>query len=64
MEKQQEVRALSNEAEVVAARMQEEMRGMANPGRQQHDLTRLRIERNRAARHARCAIMRKGHSHF
>jgi hypothetical protein len=60
MEKQQEACVQSNEAEAGAARMQEEMRGMANSGRQQlHDLTRLRIERNRAARHARCAIMRK-----
>lgn len=59
MEKQQEARVLSNETGVGVARMQKEMRDTANSGRQQlHDLTRLRIERNRAARHARCATMR------
>jgi len=60
MEKQQEARVPSNQTGVGMARMQEEMRGMENSGKQKlHDLTRLRIERNRAARHARCAIMRK-----
>jgi hypothetical protein len=60
MEKQQEERVLSNEAGVRMARMQEEMHGRASSGRQQlHDLTRLRIERNRAAKHARCAAMAK-----
>lgn len=59
MEKQQQARAVLNEVNVWVARIQEEMRGMESPGRQQlHDLTRLRIERNRAAKHARCAIMR------
>jgi len=58
MEKQQEARVPSNQAGVGMARMQEELRGMTNSAKQQlHDLTRLRIERNRAARHARCATM-------
>lgn len=60
MEKQQHRYAHSNESDVVMAMTQEEIRHMGNHGRQHlHDLTRLRIERNRAARHARCAIMRK-----
>jgi hypothetical protein len=57
MQNQQEVRVLSIEKAFLMARLQEEMRGMDISCRQ-HELTRLRIERNRAARHARCAIMR------
>lgn len=57
MEKQQEAHGLSGAG---TARMQEEMRGMSDSDRQQlHDVTRLRIERNRAARHERCATRRK-----
>jgi hypothetical protein len=59
MEKQQEVHVLSSESGAGLTGMQEEMRGLTNSCRQQlHDLTRLRIERNKAARHARCAVMR------
>lgn len=60
MEKLQENRAHSNVNSRMAARMQENMRDLKNSGGQQlHELTRLRIERNRAARHARCAIIGK-----
>lgn len=59
MEKQQEAHVLSSEISAGVARGQEEMRSLTNSGRQQlHDLTRLRIERNKAARHARCATLR------
>ncbi len=58
MEKQPEARVLSNENGAGVTRMQEEMRGMENSGKQQlQDISRLRIERNRVARHARCATM-------
>lgn len=56
----QESRAHSNVDVRVTAGAQKNMHGLQSPGWQQlHDLTRLRIERNRAARHARCAIIRK-----
>jgi hypothetical protein len=51
----------SNETGSILNGMQEEIRNMAESRKQQfHDLTRLHIERNRATRHARCAIMRIG----
>ena len=59
MEKQQEAHVLSNATGAAMARRQEEMRDIGHSGKQQlHDLTRLRIERNRAARHARCSVIR------
>ena len=59
MEKQRDSCVLPNETGAEAARMQEEMCNVANSCRQQlEDLTRLRIERNKVARHARCAVMR------
>lgn len=59
MKKQQITCVQSNEAGVLLTKIQEERRCMENSSRQQlHDLTRLRIERNRAARHARCATVR------
>ena len=60
MEKQQAVREQSNEIRHGMAKGANETRGMANSGMPiLHNLTRLRIERNRAARHARCAAMSK-----
>ena len=59
MGKLQEMLALSNEAALRAARLQEEKRDMANFAKlQSQELAHMRIERNRAARHARCATMR------
>jgi hypothetical protein len=59
MKKQPEARVLSNENGAGMARMQEEMCAMENSGKQQlQDITRLRIERNRLARHVRCATVR------
>ena len=59
MEKKQEVRdiLIGSGFGMEMDKMREEMRGMEH--RQHHDLARLRIERNRAARHARCATLRK-----
>jgi len=55
MQQQNETRILSVEKALLLARIQAELRNMEKSGKQQlHDLTRLRIERNRAARHARC----------
>ena len=60
MKEQQEADVLSNETSAGMTRRQDEMRGMKDSDMQQlQDLTRLRIERNRAARHARCATMYK-----
>jgi hypothetical protein len=62
MEHQQNTRIHSIEKAIFLTRIQAEMRNMANPGEQHSDeLTRLRIERNRAAKHARCAIL---HNNF
>ena len=60
MKEQQAEHVLSNETGAGMTRKQEEMCGMTGSGKQQlYDLTRLRIERNRAARHVRCATMNK-----
>jgi hypothetical protein len=57
MEKQQKAHVLPGEVGISMATMQEERRGLANFDKQQfNDLTRLRIERNKAARHARCSM--------
>jgi hypothetical protein len=49
----------SIEKAILLARLREEMRRIANSGKNQlHELTRQRIERNRAAKHARSAIIR------
>ncbi len=60
MKEQQAAHVPSNETSAGMTRKQEELRGMTDSDKQQlHDLTRLRIERNRAARHARCATMNR-----
>ena len=59
MEKEQKSRALPGEVGFSLARIQDAMNEVAKASEQQlRDLTRLRIERNMAARHARCATIR------
>jgi len=58
MKKYQE--AQSNKSGIGVTALQGEARATKNLDRQQfHKLARLRIERNRAARHARCASIRR-----
>lgn len=57
MKKQQEKQASSNCIEHAMSKMPEGAHGMAT--RQFDDLARMRIERDRATRHARCAPLRR-----
>lgn len=60
MKKQQEKQASSNCIEHAMPRMSEDMYGMATHAQRQFDdLARMRIERDRATRHARCAPLRR-----
>ena len=59
MGKQQEERVLPSEFDTKTAKKQDGMPDTASAERQEvKDLTRLRIERNKAARHARCSTLR------
>ena len=60
MEKQREAHVHSNATGVNASAMRPEINALTNLGKHQlHDLSRLRIERNKAARHARCSTFRQ-----
>lgn len=60
MKKQQEKQTPSNCIEHAMSRMPEGTHGMAAHGQRQFDdLARMRIERDRATRHARCAPLRR-----
>lgn len=60
MKKQQEKQASSNCIEHAMSKMPEGTHGMATHVQLQfHDLARMRIERDRATRHARCAPLRR-----
>ena len=60
MNKQQEEQASSNRIEHAMSRMSESMHGMAiHDQRQFDDLARMRIERDRATRHARCVSLQR-----
>ena len=57
---QQETRVSANGNEQWMSKIPEGIHSFATHDHEQfHDLARRRIERDRAARHARCAIMRK-----
>jgi hypothetical protein len=60
MKEQQDKRALPNRIEHGMSRIPDCLPGMATHDPQHfHDLARMRIERDRAARHARCSTLRK-----
>lgn len=60
MKKQQEKQTPSNCIEHAMSKMPEGTHGMAtHDQRQFDDLARMRIERDRATRHARCAPLRR-----
>ena len=59
MEQLQKAHAISGEIGNRMATMHDVKHDIANSNKQQfNDLARLRIERNKAARHARCTILR------